>query len=221
MRRCLALALALAAGAAEAQPVSGGLLGRGASYSSFVTPSPCTTGSVAVFLGSLTCVPGLTFTSNTLTLPVGTGAATATVGGTLYVTTTQATTTGTTEQTLATYTMPANTLATNGRGVRITASFTHAANTNSTIAYVKFGGQQVAVRPSSWSGATTRITAEVIRTGAATQWSTALATALSTSLVSSSALTVNLTADVAITATATTGTAAGDLTLDLFLVEAI
>ncbi len=71
MRKWLALGLlaVLAAGAAEAQPVSGGLLGRGASYSSFVTPTGCTTGSVAAFLGSLTCVPGLTFAGGTLSVP--------------------------------------------------------------------------------------------------------------------------------------------------------
>ena len=109
----------------------------------------------------------------------------------------------------------------NGPGVRITASFTHAANGNSTLAYVKFGGQQVAVRSNATSGATTRITAEVIRTGAATQWYAALATGNATGQAMSGALTVDLTAAVAITATATTGTAAGDLTLDLFMVEAI
>lgn len=69
MRKWLALAMVLAAGAAEAQPVSGGLLGRGASYSSFVTPSGCTTGSMATFLGSLTCVPGLTYAGGVLSVP--------------------------------------------------------------------------------------------------------------------------------------------------------
>lgn len=195
--------------------------GSSFSYSALPAPAGCATGSMATFLGSLTCVPGLTFTSNTLNIPVGTGTATAKVGGTLYITTTPATTTGTTEQSLATYTMPANTMATNGRGVRITASFTHAANTNGTIAYVRFGGQQVAIRANSTSGATTRITAEVIRTGAATQWSTALATGATTGQALSGALTVDLSQTVNITATATTGTAAGDLTLDFFMVEAI
>jgi hypothetical protein len=155
------------------------------------------------------------------TVAMGTGGATATIGGTLYVTTTQAATTGTTEEVLATYTMPANTLATNGRGVRITASFTHAANTNGTIAYLRFGGIQIAGRASSTSGTTTRLTAEVIRTGAATQWSAALVTGSTLVQAFSGALTVDLTATVAITATATTGTTAGDLTLDLFMVEAI
>jgi hypothetical protein len=155
------------------------------------------------------------------TVAMGGGGATATIGGTLYVTTTPATTTGTTEEVLATYTMPADTLATNGRGVRITASYTHAANTNSTIAYVKFGGQQVAVRSNVASGATTRITVEVIRTGPATQWYTALATGSTNVQALSGALTVDLSGGVNITATATTGTIAGDLTLDFFLVEAI
>lgn len=69
MRKWLALGLLSLAGAVEAQPLTGGLLGRGASYSSFVTPSGCTTGSVATFLGSLTCVPGLTYAGGVLSVP--------------------------------------------------------------------------------------------------------------------------------------------------------
>ena len=69
MRKWLALGLLALAGAVEAQPLTGGLLGRGASYSSFVTPSGCTTGSVATFLGSLTCVPGLTYAGGVLSVP--------------------------------------------------------------------------------------------------------------------------------------------------------
>lgn len=52
MRRWLALGLFALAGAVEAQPLTGGLLGRGASYSSFVTPAGCTTGAIGLFLGS-------------------------------------------------------------------------------------------------------------------------------------------------------------------------
>ena len=62
---------------------------------------------------------------------------------------------------------------------------------------------------------------EVIRTGPATQWSSALATSNATGQALSGALTVDLSGVVNISVTATTGTAAGDLTLDFFMVEAI
>jgi hypothetical protein len=69
VRKWIALGLLALAGAVEAQPLTGGLLGRGASYSSFVAPSGCTTGSMATFLGSLTCVPGLTYAGGVLSVP--------------------------------------------------------------------------------------------------------------------------------------------------------
>jgi hypothetical protein len=81
VRKWLALGLLSLAGAVEAQPLTGGLLGRGASYSSFVTPSGCTTGSVATFLGSLTCVPGLTFASGVLSVPGAVSALNVTATG--------------------------------------------------------------------------------------------------------------------------------------------
>lgn len=72
MRRWLALGLLALAGAVEAQPLTGGLLGRGASYSSFVTPSGCTAGSVAVFLGSPVvpaCASDWAYTAGTPEVP--------------------------------------------------------------------------------------------------------------------------------------------------------
>lgn len=56
MKRWL-VALALAAGlSAEAQPLTGGLLGRGASYSTFVPPSGCASGLVPYFNADLDLV---------------------------------------------------------------------------------------------------------------------------------------------------------------------
>lgn len=76
MRKWLALALVALAGAAEAQPVSGGLLGRGASYSSFVPPSGCAAGYVPYFDASLkmVCSPTV-YAPTTDTTTVGTLAA--------------------------------------------------------------------------------------------------------------------------------------------------
>jgi hypothetical protein len=81
VRKWLALGLLSLAGAVEAQPLTGGLLGRGSSYSSFVTPSGCTTGSMATFLGSLTCVPGLTYAGGVLSVPGAVSALNVTVTG--------------------------------------------------------------------------------------------------------------------------------------------
>jgi hypothetical protein len=49
--------------------------GSSFSYSALPLPAGCTTGSVATFLGSLTCVPGLTYNAATDTLTTGTLAA--------------------------------------------------------------------------------------------------------------------------------------------------
>jgi hypothetical protein len=81
-------------------------------------------GSSTVTIGSGTSVTSVA---------VGSGTTTALVGGTLFTSTTAAATTGTAEETLMSYTMPANTLAVNGRGVRITAWGSTAANVNVSI----------------------------------------------------------------------------------------
>jgi len=71
------VALALAAGlSAEAQQVPGGLLGRGASYTSFVPPTSCASGYVPYFDASLkmACAPTV-YAPTTNTTTVGTLAA--------------------------------------------------------------------------------------------------------------------------------------------------
>lgn len=65
------LVLGLAEGA-QAQPVSGGLLGRGASFSGFVAPPGCVSSSVPFFGAAVTlgCDGGITYTAATGTLAV-------------------------------------------------------------------------------------------------------------------------------------------------------
>ena len=58
----------------------------------------------------------------------------------LNVNTTSQATTGTSEEVLATYTLPANTLARNGQAVRVTMRGYHAANSNSATLRVRLGG---------------------------------------------------------------------------------
>ena len=75
MKRWLAavgLVLGLCGGA-QAQPVSGGLLGRGASYSGFVAPTGCVSSSVPFFGASVTlgCDGGISYDAATDTLTAG------------------------------------------------------------------------------------------------------------------------------------------------------
>lgn len=171
---------------------------------------------------TLNLTSGIVFLKSAFAVLIGTGTATATVGGTLSVSTTAAPTTGTIEETLASYTMPANTLAVNTRGVRITAWGTTAPNANSKTVKMYFGTSVPLVLTTSGSGIGWRGTVITTRTGASAQttWGETLAsgTALAYGAFTS---TEALTSTVLIKVTGTTATAAGDATLTGFLVEAI
>ena len=161
---------------------------------------------------------------------IGTGTAVARVGGVLHVNTTSQATTGTSEQVLATYTLPANTLSRDGQAVRVTAFVEHAANTNATTARVRWGGIGGTVclaQNASASAGVIRLECVIYRTGAATQAITGaglLATAAGlsgnvTNSFTTGSATLSGTVDIVVTGT--TGTAAGDLTFRTLLVEAL
>lgn len=104
-------------------------------------------------------------------LTVGTGTATVTPLGLLTTSVTATCTTAvTTEETLWQYTLPANSLATNGRGVRITIFGSFGATANGKTVRMYFGGSQLyaaastAINNGPWS-----YRGEVMRTGATTQ----------------------------------------------------
>lgn len=167
---------------------------------------------------------GVLATGTTVTPGTGTGTAVARVGGVLHVYTTKQTTTGTVEEVLATYTLPANTLARDGQAVRITAWGDNAANTNGKTERIRvggIGGTVVAQRASAVSGAIWRIDLIVVRTGAATQVSSALLTENNALSTWAAAPTATLSGAVDIVVTGETPTAAGDLTFKGLIVEAL
>lgn len=94
-----------------------------------------------------------------------------TIGGVANVNTTSQATTGTSEEVLATYTLPANALSANGKGVRITA-WTTGTGAGQKITRIRFGGLAgtiVAGTVSSGGAGVHVVHATVLRTGAATQ----------------------------------------------------
>jgi hypothetical protein len=88
--------------------------------------------------------PGSTLPNDT-DIDAGTGTADAGIGGVLTVSVTTAQTTAvTTEEDLWTYSLPANTLSTNGYTVRVTAVGTTAANATTKRIRLYFGGTLIA-----------------------------------------------------------------------------
>ena len=156
---------------------------------------------------------------------MGTGTQTATGCGTLTTNTTSASNTASTsEQDLWTYTLPANSLATNGRAVRITAIFTYAANANSKFSKVYFGSTGVAGRgPATDNGGTLWAEAIVWRTGAATQFAAGRTAngATATQLVTNASPTETLSSAIIIKATGASDVAgaANDVTFKGAVVE--
>jgi hypothetical protein len=99
-----------------------------------------------------------------------TSASTGRNAQTIHVSTTQAATTAvTTEETLWTYSVPANRLARDGDTLLITAFLTNAANANGKAKKMTIGGTQVARRDSADASGTTKLVATLVRTGASTE----------------------------------------------------
>lgn len=103
-------------------------------------------------------------------IPAGGGTGLAGIGGVLTVNTTQTQTGNNTNETdLATYSLPANTLNADGYSVRITAFGSLGANGNNKTVRVKFAGTTIVQMLRNVNGGGWHLTAEVIRTGSATQ----------------------------------------------------
>jgi hypothetical protein len=107
---------------------------------------------------------------NGTAIDAGTGTADATLGGTLTVSTTQTGTTAvTTEEDLWTYSLPANTLSSNGKTVRITGWISTAANANTKTVRVYFGSTVIATRNTATASLLMWFEAYVVRTSATAQ----------------------------------------------------
>lgn len=188
------------------------------------TPITCTQSGNGCFLD--VSVGGGSF-PNGQTTTVGTGTATATIIGTL---TTNTTSTGTAadvnETDLWTYTLPANALSANGRGVRITVHVTTAADANAKTIRVYFGGTPIA-------NSATVLTAPnnvgyyavltVIRTGASAQVMFGVQN-LSTAAIAqnTTTLAIDTTAAIVIKLTGQNGVAtANDVVFKAAMVESV
>jgi len=157
-------------------------------------------------------------------ISVGTGTATATLGGVLSTNVTATSTTGLVEETLMQYSLPANTLAVNGRGVRITVGGTFAANANTKTLIVYFGAATIGFSNSlvvAPNGVSYTGTFTVHRVSATTQTSTTLHGVAFNVEARRTAATETLANAVIIKVTGTGPTTIGDITANLLMVEAI
>ncbi len=94
------------------------------------------------------------------------------ISSVLTVNTTQAGTIADTNETdLWTYSLPANTLNADGRGLRITVTVTFAANANTKTARLYFGGSSLTINPgvAAPNGVVAAAIYTVLRTGATAQ----------------------------------------------------
>src|SRR3989304_2773312 len=91
------------------------------------------------------------------------------VGGTLNTNITPVGNVTTGEETLMSYTLPANAMDAAGRGVRITAWGTTANNINAKVVRLYFGGAIGTISLTGSQANTGRFVSEVLRTGATTQ----------------------------------------------------
>lgn len=193
--------------------------------------------------GRLSDDADLTFVDDTLTVTkgavkAGTGSGVLSLGGVLCKGVGIATT-GTVEEVLATCALPAGTLSANGATLRVSVFLHTAANANSKSFAVRVGGLAGAITYSSGGSAANNLNiifpgagAHVIqRTGATTataqgyanahtdKATTAMSVAFAAYLDRAVSITWANALDLVITGT--TPTAAGDLTLDSYLVEVV
>ena len=162
-----------------------------------------------------------TFTSVNV-FPAGAGSSTVVPNGRVASIVAASPTTGTVEQLLATYAMPGDTLNVNGQALRITGSYTTAANANNKTVKVRVGGLTGTVI-LSYTSATNNgnvwFDATVTRRTSATAYGNGFASDGATSAVLGAAATPTLTGTVDIVVTGTTPTASGDMSLQSAIVE--
>ena len=134
-----------------------------------------------------------------------------------------ATGTGTTEQILGSYNLPANYLVGAGQAIRIKATFKYAANINSKTPKLYFGGSSITGAANTTSGATAMLTCDIVKSGASTQNVACSGLDATTNLAT--AFTAGTDADTAailIKASCTDGaSSASDCTLQTMTVESL
>lgn len=168
---------------------------------------------------TLTAGTGITITNGNNTITIANSGSTA-----LNINNTSQATTGTVKETLATFSIPANTLSANTKTLRIKAWFITAANANSKTMGIDFGATTVATFTTSQSGHFTHLEAIVSRTsannqtwvGKADSWNAANGFAANYTQGTS---TETDTGAITLNVFGTTPTAAGDVTFKGVIVE--
>jgi hypothetical protein len=137
--------------------------------------------------------------------------------------TASATGTGTSEQILKTYTLPAGTLAVNGQALRIRCYGVTGATANNKTMKLYFGASVITTPTAATNAKGFYLEMTVMRTGAATQQVNATGYVDTTPVTPyANAGTDDLTADAVIKCTGTDGTsAAADITVSAFQIEAL
>jgi hypothetical protein len=155
--------------------------------------------------------------------PGGTIAVAPAVPPALYSDQADHATAGTTEETLDSFVLPADTLAANGDGLRITAVFATAANGNAKNASIDFGGTQVAGVTGSINNSVYVLQAEVWQKGASSQiaFGESKRHAPIEGTLTQTAPAEDETGTITIAVRGETATQAGDLTLKAWRIEKI
>lgn len=175
--------------------------------------------AITVFGGALTLGTRTEFSNGVKAGGASTGIQPS---GVISINTGSQATTGTSEETLMSFSLPANTLNTDGRGVRITAWGTHATNGNSKTVTLYFGGTTLRARTGTDNGIVWRFDSLVFRTGAATQEGISeISYTGSAGTLQRSTPAETLSGAVTIALKATTASAIGDVTCEGLMVEVL
>lgn len=136
----------------------------------FAIPDASAANRGLVTTGTQTIAGAKTFSTQPV-YTAGTGTGTPPVVGTLNVNTTSVGNVGAGEDNLMSYTLPANTLTANGKGIRVTAYFRNANNADTKTIRTKFGATTLdtVADATASAGMNVVVRAMIIRTGAATQ----------------------------------------------------
>lgn len=205
---------------------TGALVSTTTASGSFAFPN---TGVVGIRARATATVTGTAFVAATkgfltakhLQLPFGAGSGSYTPSGVLSVQLTPVSNVSTSETDLMTYSLPANSLNVNGKGVRITVWLTTAANANTKTSKVYFGGTVLRSRSAADNNILFVYQAEVYRTGAATQSANATFANPTDAGWSATSPTETLSGAVIIKVTGQSATGSNDLTATMMKVEAM
>lgn len=164
----------------------------------------------------------LNSTTPQVSIPVGASTATAPVNGTVCKSSTSAATTGTTLQTLASCTLPANALSLNGMGLKVKAWGITAANANNKTLALAFGASTCATLTGAVNNGSIVVETTILRVSATLQ--ECGGSGLSSTgggMTTRAAPAETLANAIILAAQATTPTASGDFTFKGLTVEVL